>query len=84
MTAALAEGKKFRLIVVDSRPKLAGDSVVSVLFVTSSGERFAKACFASGIKLSYCYVSAISYVMRQVTKVFLSAHAMLSNGSDQR
>ena len=35
-----------------------------------------------GIPCTYCYITSVSYIMREVTKVFLSAHALLANGYD--
>jgi len=35
----------------------------------------------SGIKATYVMLTGVSYVMKEVTKVFLGAHAMLSNGT---
>lgn len=60
-------GRSFSVIVVDSRPKLEGRTMLHRLM-------------NAGIKCSYVLINATSYVMPQVTKVFLGAHALLANG----
>ncbi|XP_023001799.1 translation initiation factor eIF-2B subunit delta-like isoform X1 [Cucurbita maxima] len=61
-------GKEFRVVVVDSRPKLEGQALLRRLI-------------ASGLKCTYTHINAISYVMHEVTRVFLGAAAVLSNGT---
>ncbi|KAF4318774.1 hypothetical protein BBO99_00007051 [Phytophthora kernoviae] len=56
-----------RVIIVDSRPHYEGRKLVNVL---------AKA----GLQCSYLQINAVSYIMRDVTKVFLGAAAFMSNG----
>lgn len=63
-----AEGKRFRLIIVDSRPKLEGKELLRRLVEV-------------GIQCTYIMINALSYVMREVDKVFLGAAALLSNGT---
>ena len=59
----------FRVIVVDSRPLLEGRALVGRLAET-------------GIECTYILLNALSYVMmREVTKVFLGASALMSDGS---
>jgi len=60
-------GRSFRVIVVDSRPKLTGRAMLRKLVNI-------------GVQCSYCLISAVSYVMREATKIFLGAHALLANG----
>ncbi|XP_052763864.1 translation initiation factor eIF-2B subunit delta-like isoform X2 [Mya arenaria] len=60
-------GKVFRVIVVDSRPKMEGRECL---------RRLVK----EGIKCSYVMITAVSYVMSEATKVFLGAHGLLANG----
>ncbi|XP_076651691.1 eukaryotic translation initiation factor 2B subunit delta isoform X2 [Halictus rubicundus] len=60
--------KQFRVIVVDGRPWLEGKEQL---------RRLAK----HGIECSYILISALSYVMPEVSKVFLGAHAILANGA---
>lgn len=64
---ALNRGKRFKVIVADSRP----------LFEGKTSAR----CLADlGIEVQYCLLAAISHVIKGATKVFLGAHAMTSNG----
>lgn len=56
-----------RVIVVDSRPHYEGRKLVSVLA-------------GAGLHCSYLHINALSYIMREVTKVFLGASAFMSNG----
>ncbi|EGZ06399.1 hypothetical protein PHYSODRAFT_319805 [Phytophthora sojae] len=56
-----------RVIVVDSRPHYEGRKMVSVLA-------------GAGLQCSYLQINALSYIMREVTKVFLGAAAFMSNG----
>jgi len=61
------EKKVFRVVVVDSRPKLEGLKMLRTLV-------------KQGIHCSYTSINAISYIMKEVTKVYLGAHALLANG----
>lgn len=61
------QGKKFRVIVADSRPKMEGKECL---------RRLVK----EGITCSYVLINAVSYVMSEATKVFLGAHGLLANG----
>lgn len=65
---AYDEGKKFRVIIVDSRPKMEGKELLRRLT-------------DYGLKCTYIGVNAISYVMSEVSKVFIGASVLLSNGS---
>ncbi|XP_010440992.1 PREDICTED: translation initiation factor eIF-2B subunit delta-like isoform X3 [Camelina sativa] len=60
--------KKFRVLVVDSRPKLEGQLLLRRLI-------------KRGISCTYTHINAISYIMHEVTKVFLGASSVLSNGT---
>ena len=60
--------KMFRVIVVDSRP-------------LCEGVELARTLSDAGIHSTYVLPSALSYVMQDVTKVFVGAYALLSNGS---
>ncbi|NWY67888.1 EI2BD factor, partial [Erithacus rubecula] len=62
------KGRAFRVIVVDSRPRLEGRETLRRLVRT-------------GIHCTYVMINAISYVLPEVTKVLLGAHALLANGS---
>lgn len=61
-------GRKFRVIVVDSRPKLEGQGLLHRLV-------------AKGINCTYTHINAVSYIMHEVTRVFLGASSILSNGT---
>ncbi|XP_071854384.1 translation initiation factor eIF2B subunit delta-like [Apostichopus japonicus] len=58
---------KFRVIVVDSRPK-------------QEGKEAAKRLIRCGVKCSYVLINSVFYMMPEVTKVLLGAHALLANG----
>lgn len=60
-------GRKFRVVVVDGRPKMEGREML---------RRLVK----YGIHCSYVLINATSHVMAEVTKVMLGAHALLANG----
>ncbi|XP_055919803.1 translation initiation factor eIF-2B subunit delta isoform X2 [Eupeodes corollae] len=57
----------FRVIVVDSRPFLEGQELLRRLTAT-------------GIPCTYVLINAVGFVMPEVTKILLGAHALLSNG----
>lgn len=65
---AQANGKKFKVVVVGARPHQEG----AVLL-----RRLAEA----KIKCQYGQLASISYLLQEVTKVFLGAGALLSNGA---
>ncbi|XP_043265470.1 translation initiation factor eIF-2B subunit delta isoform X2 [Colletes gigas] len=67
LDAHIAE-KQFRVVVVDGRPCLEGKEQL---------RRLTK----HGIECSYILINALSYVMPEVSKVFLGAHAILANGA---
>lgn len=50
------EGKRFRVVVMDSRPELEGRHLLQRLL-------------AAGIPCSYILISGLSYILREVTKV---------------
>ncbi|XP_041327226.1 translation initiation factor eIF-2B subunit delta isoform X2 [Pyrgilauda ruficollis] len=62
------KGRAFRVIVVDSRPRLEGRETLRRLV-------------RRGIHCTYVMINAISYVLPEVSKVLLGAHALLANGS---
>ncbi|ODQ77302.1 hypothetical protein BABINDRAFT_163571 [Babjeviella inositovora NRRL Y-12698] len=68
---ANVEGKKFTLIVVDSRPLFEGKKLVRELIASNT---------TANINVHYVLINAISTIMDKVHTVFLGAHAMLSNG----
>lgn len=67
LVEAFRSGKKFRVIVVDSRPLL-------------EGKNLARALAELGLEVQYSLTHGISHVIRHATKVFLGAHAMMSTG----
>ena len=67
LVEAYRQGKQFRVIVVDSRP----------LF---EGKNLACALSDLGLEVQYSLTHGLSHVIKGVTKVFLGAHAMMSDG----
>uniref|UniRef100_A0A2K6M7A0 Translation initiation factor eIF2B subunit delta n=3 Tax=Rhinopithecus bieti TaxID=61621 RepID=A0A2K6M7A0_RHIBE len=65
---AWTEGRRFRVVVVDSRPWLEGRHTLHSLV-------------RAGVPASYLLIPAASYVLPEVSKVLLGAHALLANGS---
>eukprot|EP00741_Cyanophora_paradoxa_P025309 tig00000361_g24428.t1 len=68
LVAAHEQGKRFRVVVVDSRPKFEGRLLLQELA-------------SQGIPCTYAPIHALSYVMKEVTKVVVGAHSMFSNGT---
>jgi len=68
LLAAHAAGKRFRVIVADSRPLHEGRALVRVLV-------------AAGISVTYTATSALPHVLADVTLCLLGAHAVLGEGS---
>jgi translation initiation factor eIF-2B subunit delta len=67
LAQAHSDGRKFRVIVVDSRP----------LF---EGKALARSLVNMGIEVKYCLMNGLSHCVGDATKVLLGAHAMMSNG----
>ena len=65
---AFDDGKRFRVVVVDSRPMKEGVGLLRRLM-------------NYGLECTYVLINAVSSAMAEVTKVFLGASAMLSNGN---
>ncbi|XP_074065935.1 translation initiation factor eIF2B subunit delta [Macrotis lagotis] len=65
---AWTSGRRFRVVVVDSRPRLEGRRTLHCLV-------------HAGVPASYLMIPAASYVLPEVSKVLLGAHALLANGS---
>ncbi|KAE8022124.1 hypothetical protein FH972_007954 [Carpinus fangiana] len=61
-------GKRFRVVVVDSRPKLEGQLLLRRLV-------------GKGLSCTYIYITGISYIMHEVSRIFLGASSVLSNGT---
>ncbi|KAF9349445.1 hypothetical protein BGX26_012257 [Mortierella sp. AD094] len=68
LLAAHAKGIKFKVIVVDSRPRF-------------EGKQLLRALASAGVPCTYVLLTAIGHVMREVSKVILGAHSLLSNGA---
>lgn len=60
-------GTPFSVIVVDSKP----------LF---EGKQLARKLANAGVKVTYYLITGASHAIKDATKVFLGAHAMMSNG----
>ncbi|KAH8668028.1 hypothetical protein BGZ60DRAFT_470007 [Tricladium varicosporioides] len=67
LVKAHEEGRRFRVIVVDSRP-------------LHEGRHLAAALAEIGIEVKYCLINGLSHNIQDATKVMLGAHAMMSNG----
>lgn len=67
ITAHRDHHKNFKVVIVDSRPKLEGKKALVSLV-------------KHGLNCSYVMMNALSYTMQKVTKVLLGAHAILANG----
>ena len=79
LKAAREEGKKFRVVVVDSRPLFEGRNLAKSLLhagMREGGE-------LPGCEVVYCLISGLADVLEQnpVTKCLLGASGMLGNGS---
>ena len=64
---AAARGLRFRVVVVDSRPRFEGRATLQRLL-------------RGGISCTYTHIGAVSFVMREATKVIMGAAAVLANG----
>jgi len=64
---AHAEGRKFRVILVESTPKREAKNLMQKLV-------------KEGIHCTLVLLNAVSYAMKEVTKVFLGAYTLLVNG----
>ena len=67
LVEAYRKGKQFKVIVVDSRPFF-------------EGKNLARALADLGVDVQYSLTHGISHVIKDATKVFLGAHAMMSDG----
>ncbi|KAJ0230759.1 NagB/RpiA/CoA transferase-like superfamily protein [Hirschfeldia incana] len=61
-------GRKFRVVVVDARPNL-------------EGQKLLRSLVARGLDCTYTHINAVSYIMGEVTRVFLGASSIFSNGT---
>ncbi|XP_024961370.1 probable translation initiation factor eIF-2B subunit delta isoform X2 [Cynara cardunculus var. scolymus] len=60
--------RQFRVVVVDSRPNLEGQQLLRRLV-------------EKGFSCTYTHINAVSYIMHEVTRIFLGAASVLSNGT---
>lgn len=67
LLTAHRQGKRFKVIVVDSRP----------LF---EGKNHVRSLLRAGLQVQYCLLSAVADVVEDATKCILGASAMLGNG----
>ncbi|KAI5755519.1 translation initiation factor eIF-2B subunit delta [Diaphorina citri] len=68
LLTAHEKGTKFRVIIVDGSPWYEGKEMLRRLVKHQ-------------VDCSYVLLSAVSYIMREVSKVIIGAHALLSNGA---
>ena len=67
LVEAFQQGKKFRVVVVDSRPLFEGKNLASALAEL-------------GLNVQYTLIHGLSHVIKDATKLLLGAHAMMSTG----
>ncbi|GKU95052.1 hypothetical protein SLEP1_g8460 [Rubroshorea leprosula] len=60
-------GKQFRVVVIDSRQL--------------EGQKLLKRLVAKGLRCTYAHIVDVSYIMHEVTRVFLGASSVLANGT---
>ncbi|KAI3825612.1 hypothetical protein L1987_07111 [Smallanthus sonchifolius] len=60
--------RQFRVVIVDSRPNLEGQQLLRKLV-------------EKGLSCTYTHINGVSYIMHEVTKVFLGAASVFSNGT---
>ncbi|KAJ2827852.1 hypothetical protein IWW50_001676 [Coemansia erecta] len=71
LLTARSKGRRFRVIVVDSRPANEGRRLI---------RKLVEAGFSDS-EVSYAPITALNYVMRDASKVFLGAEAFFANGT---
>ena len=64
---ASSEGRNFKVVVADGRPKFEGMEMVRRLVNL-------------GLHCTYVLDSSVPYIMHEVSKVFIGAHAVFANG----
>ncbi|KAI9506180.1 hypothetical protein BX070DRAFT_187507 [Coemansia spiralis] len=75
LIAARDMGRRFRVVVIDSRPENDGRKLVRELVEAG----FSDLTVNNGI--TYAPITALSFIMREASKVFLGAEAFFANGS---
>jgi len=71
LLVAHRKGIEFRVIVVDSRPKMEGKLVIfhSSFNVLFTGRKVLSNLIQNGIKCSYILINAVTYIMKEVHNV---------------
>ncbi|KAJ2158634.1 hypothetical protein GGF46_003634 [Coemansia sp. RSA 552] len=77
LLAARERGRRFRVIVVDARPGGEGQRIVRKL--VNAG--FSDQQTGSDDTVTYATITALSFLMRTASKVFLGAEAFFANGT---
>lgn len=67
LAEAFYQGKQFKVVVIDSHPLY-------------EGRNLARALLGLGVEVQYSLINGLAHVVGPVTKTFLGAHAMMSNG----
>ena len=68
LLSARAAGRRFRAVVVSARPR-------------NEGRALLRALVRGGVPCTFVLLSGLSWAMQEVTKVFLGAAAVMSNGA---
>jgi translation initiation factor eIF-2B subunit delta len=83
-----ADGKRFSVIVVDSRPMLEGASLLfcpnivhSSHFPCSLGKALLKSLTAASIPCTYLLLPSLPSVLPHTTTLFVGAHSLHANGA---
>nr|XP_043607960.1 translation initiation factor eIF-2B subunit delta-like [Erigeron canadensis] len=61
-------GRQFRVVIVDSRPHFEGQQLLRRLV-------------EKGLSCTYSHINGVSYIMHEVTRIFLGAASVFSNGT---
>jgi translation initiation factor eIF-2B subunit delta len=81
---ASSEGKKFSVVVVDSRPMLEGLQYLplcDVPLTICQGKELLLVLSSAEIPCSYLLLPAVASVITEVSTVFVGAHSLHSNGA---
>ena len=85
LLAAHASGRRFSVIVVDSRPLLEGklfaDNLQILAHFFQSGKRLLSALSHAGIECKYLLLPSIGSVITEVSTVIVGAHSIHTNGA---
>ncbi|EWC48609.1 hypothetical protein DRE_01831 [Drechslerella stenobrocha 248] len=65
---AIIQGKKFKVICIDSRPYF-------------EGKKLAAGLSAAGVEVKYTFLHALDHIMSKVNVVIVGAHSMFANGA---